>query len=80
MSNKKLLINLAKDLDFETEMEYFDYIIDSMYNGQPQQVKRLYNDMKPCDRKEFVTWILSDVHTSDELIIDKLLKTIGVTA
>lgn len=30
---KKKLITLAKELDFKTEQEYFDYMIDTHING-----------------------------------------------
>jgi hypothetical protein len=30
---------LAKEYDFEHEHEYYDYIVDSLINGQKKQVK-----------------------------------------
>jgi hypothetical protein len=51
---KKKLITLAKENDFEEGHLYLDYIIDSLYNGQRQQCKDLYNEMKARDQKEFI--------------------------
>jgi hypothetical protein len=57
MSAKKKLINLAKQLEFKSETEYFDYIILSSINGQSQQVRNLYNDMRITDRKDFLDYL-----------------------
>ena len=46
--------DLAKDYDFQTESEYFDYIIESMVNGQRQQVKELFSNMHPSDQSRFL--------------------------
>jgi ribosomal protein S24E len=46
--------DLAKDYDFQSETEYFDYIINSLVNGNRQQVKRLFNQMKKCDKETFL--------------------------
>jgi len=53
---KKKLITLAKELDFTTEHEYFDYIIESEINGQMSQVKELIQDMKKEDQKDFILY------------------------
>ena len=52
---KKYAETLAKEYDFETKEEYFDYIIMSLGNGQRQQVKELFNQMKSEDQQEFLT-------------------------
>ena len=46
--------DLAKDYDFQTESEYFDYIIESMVNGQRQQVRDLFNAMHNEDKQKFL--------------------------
>ncbi len=51
---KKKLITLAKQLDFSTETEYFDYCIDSHINGNFSQGKRLFLEMKKEDQKQFI--------------------------
>lgn len=53
---KKKLITLAKDLDFCTEHEYFDYIIESEINGNMSQVRTLIQDMKKEDQKDFILY------------------------
>jgi ABC-type metal ion transport system substrate-binding protein len=54
---KKSILELAKELDFTTEQEYFEYIIDSEINGQRQQVKRLIKALKKDDIKTFIFWL-----------------------
>ncbi len=51
------LITLAKRLDFTTETEYFDYCINSWYNGNFDQCKRLFKDMEKPDRKNLLNYI-----------------------
>ena len=50
----KYAVNLAKDYDFQGEDEYFDYIIDSMINGQRKQVRDLFNKMENSDKQNFL--------------------------
>jgi len=54
---KKKLITLAKELDFNSETEYFDYLIESHVNGQFSQCRRLFSEMKKEDQKTFVRHI-----------------------
>lgn len=51
------LIALAKNLDFNTETEYFDYCINSYENGNKSQCKKLFNDMTKADRKRLIEYI-----------------------
>lgn len=53
----KTLINLAKALDFTTETEYFDYCINSWFNGNFSQCQKLFSDMKKADRRELIKYI-----------------------
>lgn len=55
--SRKNLITLAKELDFRTEYEYFDYIIVSETNSQRHQVNKLIKAMKKSDQKEFLKYI-----------------------
>ena len=57
----KALIKLAKELDFNNEVEYFDYCIDSHINGNFIQCKRLFKDMKKEDRKLFISYLNGQV-------------------
>lgn len=51
------LLTLAKRLDFNTEIEYFDYCINSYFNGNFNQCKKLFSDMAKKDRKELIEYI-----------------------
>jgi len=53
----KKTITLAKELEFNTENEYFDYMIDSHVNGNFTQCRNLFNAMKKEDRKIFIMYI-----------------------
>lgn len=53
----KKLITLAKELDFNTSIEYFDYCIDSHINGNLGQCKNLFKAMKKEDKKELIQYI-----------------------
>jgi hypothetical protein len=54
---RRQLINLAKELDFESQHEYYDYIIDSMTNGQRQQARNLYRDLLKDDKERFLIYL-----------------------
>ena len=53
----KKLITLAKELDFTTEIEYFDYCIDSHINGNLIQCEDLFEAMKKQDRLALIKYI-----------------------
>ena len=62
---KKYAEDLARELDLgQTKEDYFDYIIDSLRNGNSTQMRRLFNAMKKFDKKTF--------------LIDHLEPTIGI--
>ena len=50
----KLLKTLAKEYEFENEQQYFEYIVQSLINGQRSQVRELFNQMKKEDKEEFL--------------------------
>jgi len=50
----KTLLSLAKKLDFTSESEYFEYIIQSYYNGQLTQARELFIKMAKQDKKTFL--------------------------
>ena len=52
--------DLAKEYDFNTKEEYFDYIVTSLINGQRKQVKDLFNQMHPSDKEEFLNDFLTE--------------------
>jgi hypothetical protein len=43
---------LLEDLDFTTESQYFEYIVESYINGQKKQAKELFQTM-PLDKIEY---------------------------
>lgn len=51
---KKFASTLAKEYDFTTRNEYFDYILESLMNGNRQQCKRLFRQMKRDDQNDFL--------------------------
>jgi hypothetical protein len=69
---KKSLKTLAKELDFNTGIEYYDYMIDSHINGQPQQCKELFAAMKREDKAGFINYLRS--HSDIDEIFDFYLK------
>ena len=61
---------LIKSLDFQNINEYFDYIIDSIINGQPQQAKELFVKLSSKQKLDFYLFL-------NENNID-LVKTLDV--
>ena len=51
---KKYAEDLAKEYDFKTKEEYYNYIVESLVNGQRQQVKDLFNAMHKDDQQNFL--------------------------
>lgn len=55
---RKKLITLAKELGFEFNFDYYNYLIDSYINGQKSQCKKLFEAMKKADQKYFLSsWL-----------------------
>lgn len=50
---KKNIKTLAKELDFSTSSEYYQYITDSFINGNRSQVKALFNAMANENKCEY---------------------------
>ena len=57
----KKLITLAKELDFSTEEQYFDYCIDSHINGNFIQCEDLFEPMKVEDKERLIKYIMDTV-------------------
>jgi len=51
---KKKLITLARELDFSTETEHMDYLIDCHINGNFTQCRRLFAEMRREDQKKLL--------------------------
>lgn len=73
--NKKELIDLAKEQDFEYCVDYFDYIVNSYFNGQRKQCIELFEAMKPEDKQEFFTSYLNDQQSEETTNLLKELLT-----
>ena len=63
---------LAKEHELgDNENDFFQYIVDSLINGQRQQVRDLFNSMKQDDQRTFLNDFLQDDnshHTSTRKI------------
>ena len=54
---KKSLKTLCKVYEFENGYEYFDYIIESLINGNRTQCRELFNDLREEDKKSCIRYI-----------------------
>jgi len=54
---KKKLLALAKELDFNNAVEYFDYLIECYINGNFDSCKRLFAEMEREDQKVFLIYM-----------------------
>ena len=71
---RKLAATLAKEYDWESEQDYFNYIVESLINGQRQQCKDLFNKMKRSDQDNFL------INYLDESVgIEKSCKNILIS-
>jgi hypothetical protein len=48
---------LAAELGLEGKDGYFEYIIDSVSNGQKQQARELYEGLTITEAQEFFDWV-----------------------
>ena len=55
----KKAISLAKAYGWATDVEYFDYIIDSKINGQLSQAAELYKQMDRDSKATFRNYLVS---------------------
>jgi hypothetical protein len=53
----KQLKTLLKELEFTQGAEYFDYMIESWYNGQYSQCEQLFTSMTNKDRTLFIIYL-----------------------
>lgn len=57
-TRKKFAEDLAKEYDFESKEQYFEYIVDSLINGNRSQVRELFNQMHADDKEYFlINWL-----------------------
>ena len=50
------LQKLTQDYGFHSAHEYFEYIVDSITNGQKAQARHLFHSMEGSERSEFFDW------------------------
>ena len=63
----KNLIQLAQELEFNSEHEYINYIVESLINGQRKQVYNLMQAVKP-EELDTVKRELLHLATEEQLI------------
>ena len=61
------LLNLAKKLDFTEDFEYYNYCIDSYFNGNFKQCKKLFEDMEKKDKKGLLDYISQSYNCRHEV-------------
>jgi len=76
---RKFAATLAKEYELGNEAEdFFNYIIDSLINGQRQQMSDLFNEMRGYDQKTFLVDFLDEsigIHKSvKNLCIGELIR------
>lgn len=54
---KKKLLTLAKEMDFSTEVEYFNYLIECHTNGNFESCRRLFSEIRREDQKVFLRYL-----------------------
>ncbi len=60
------LLTLAKKLDFTTELQYFDYCLDSYINGNFTQCRELFKAMNREDKKGLIDYLKDrDINSVD---------------
>lgn len=62
------ILEIVKKYDFETGGELFDYIVDSVINGQKQQAKDLYRELPEVPhncRYDFLNFVMGDTLSGD---------------
>lgn len=68
---KKNLLTLAKELEFNSEIEYFDYLIECHTNGNFEQCKKLFLEMRHNDQKGFLNYLNGQAYYNGLLQVRK---------
>jgi hypothetical protein len=69
-------IKTLKSYELNNIEEYFNYIIDSIINGQKKQAKTLINKLSKDQKKEFINFTLEC--GSDSYIIEATNLTLSL--
>jgi hypothetical protein len=76
----KTMKQLVKDYDFDHQINYYDMVIDSFFNGQMSQCKDQFNEMDNSGKKEFMSYIAfmdllpKDIKNMTLFFINEILK------
>ena len=76
----KTMKTLIIDYNFDHQINYFEMVIDSYFNGQMSQAKELFNDMDNPGKYEFLSYVAfmdllpKDVKNITLFFIKEMLK------
>lgn len=70
-------INKIKGLDFNNINEYFDYIADSIVNGQRQQARGLIKDLSKQQKRDALNFFEFSIETGE--LLTELRQMLGAT-
>jgi hypothetical protein len=68
-------IKKIKDLDFNTIQDYFEYIADSIVNGQRSQAKELIKDLSKQQRRAALNYFEFQIEEGE--LLDELREKLG---
>jgi hypothetical protein len=54
----KTLKVLTLEYNFDHQINYFEMIIDSYFNGNMSQCRELFNDMDNAGKREFMSYVM----------------------
>ena len=75
-TRKNFAEDLAEEYDFNSKEQYFEYIVDSLINGNRSQVRELFNQMHADDKEYFLeNWLKSWLIREIEFFNVKYLET-----
>lgn len=64
-----------KDYEFNNIEEYFDYIIESIINGQRKQANDLVGELSKGQKKDFMDWA-GFMSINDDPYVNEALKLV----
>jgi len=66
------LSKLIKDYDFNSADEYYEYILETIGNGQRTQARHLYQSMERGERNEFFDWLETTYFYEDDKVDEQI--------
>lgn len=69
---------LLKEYEYTSEADYYDMVLTSYINGQMEQAKRQFLQMRKCDRVKFLTYLVNEYiySVNNEVSSDKRERVI----